>query len=496
MAVYDVAVIGGGLSGLLCANILAREGMNVCLVEKNRKAGGSLQTFGRKGRIFNTGLNYTESLDEGQILNQYFRYFGLMDENIFRRLDSNGFEIIDFNDSRYAFAMGQENFVEQLAEQFPEERSGLKKYSRRISQVCRAIPLYSLRDEEMNLFGNPDLESGAAEYISSEIRNPRLRNILAGNNLLYAGHEQKTPLFIHAVINHSFIESAWRVVDGSHVIVDILLRNFKKQGGTVMLGNKVVHMEAENQSVRSLVLENGEKIEARNFIAGIHPQTVLDLIGPGFFRKSYTTRIRDLEDTMGMFTLYLVFKKNSFPYLNYNFYHYNQENVWVASDYKPESWPQNYLFMTTAASESTSYALSGSVITYMDCRELARWEHTFTGDRGNDYLDFKQEKAEQLLMAVEKQFPGIRQHIEAFYTSSPLTWRDYTGTRAGSAYGILKDCHRPLESIILPRTRFSNLFLTGQNTNVHGILGVTISSIVTCSHLIDLSGLVSKIRKA
>ncbi|NJK85775.1 MAG: NAD(P)-binding protein, partial [Bacteroidales bacterium] len=71
---YDVAIVGSGLGGLLCANILSREGYSVCLLEKNHKLGGSLQTFGRKACIFNTGLNYTESLDEGQVLNQYFRF--------------------------------------------------------------------------------------------------------------------------------------------------------------------------------------------------------------------------------------------------------------------------------------------------------------------------------------------------------------------------------------------------------------------------------------
>ena len=80
MADFDAVIIGGGLGGLLCGNILSKEGFNVCLVEKNHKLGGSLQTFGRKGCIFNTGLNYTESLDNGQVLNQYFRYFGLMDK--------------------------------------------------------------------------------------------------------------------------------------------------------------------------------------------------------------------------------------------------------------------------------------------------------------------------------------------------------------------------------------------------------------------------------
>jgi all-trans-retinol 13,14-reductase len=199
---------------------------------------------------------------------------------------------------------------------------------------------------------------------------------------------------------------------------------------------------------------------------------------------------------MGMFTLYLVFKKKTVPYLNHNFYHYNQDNVWVASDYDKTKWPQNYLFMHTATSGGDIYAESGSVITYMNYSEVKHWENTFTGDRGDEYLEFKETKAAILLNSVEKQFPGIRKQISAYYTSTPLTWRDYTGTREGSAYGVLKDFNRPLESLILPKTQIPNLFLTGQNINVHGILGVTISSVVTCSELINVQTLIRKIKSS
>ena len=97
---------------------------------------------------------------------------------------------------------------------------------------------------------------------------------------------------------------------------------------------------------------------------------------------------------------------------------------------------------------------------------------------------------------MENQFPGITSCVDSWYTSTPLSWRDYIGTRAGSAFGILKDYNKPFESVILPRTKIPNLFLTGQNTNLHGILGVTISSVVTCGEIIDIQQLLKRIRNA
>ncbi len=496
MPVYDAVIVGAGLGGLLCGQILSKEGMNVCVIEKNHKPGGSLQTFGRKGCIFNTGLNYTESLDDGQVLNQYFRYFGIIGNLKMQKLDQEGFEIIDFNDGRYKFAMGKDRFIDTLAAQFPSERNGLKEYIKKIHEICMNISMYSLSDKPSNMIDNRYIHIGAADYIRSVISDRRLQNILAGNGMLYSANENKTPLYIHALINNSFIDSAWRIPDGSHLLVNILTANIVKAGGTMIRKQRVEKLVSENGAVTYALLENGEKIYGKNFIANIHPSQLFKMTEPGLFRKTFYNRINSLDDTMGMFTVYLVFKKNSFPYHRSNFYHFNQDNVWVASDYDVAKWPQNYLFMPTAMSDSETYARSGSVITYMDYKELAPWENTFTGDRGDDYLEFKRSKAEILIDAVQKQIPGLRNHIEAYYTSTPLTWRDYTGTRAGSAYGMQKDYNRPLESMILPRTQLRNLLLTGQNNNVHGILGVTISAVVTCSELIDGEYLMRKIKSS
>ena len=61
MGEFDVIIIGSGLGGLICANILSKEGMKVCVLEMDKRIGGTLQSFAKEGVLFNTGLNYTES---------------------------------------------------------------------------------------------------------------------------------------------------------------------------------------------------------------------------------------------------------------------------------------------------------------------------------------------------------------------------------------------------------------------------------------------------
>ena len=79
MSKYDIIIIGSGLGGLECGAILSKEGYNVCVLEKNELFGGCFQTYRRKGHLLDTGIHYIGSLDEGQVMNQFFRYVGIMD---------------------------------------------------------------------------------------------------------------------------------------------------------------------------------------------------------------------------------------------------------------------------------------------------------------------------------------------------------------------------------------------------------------------------------
>ena len=71
--IYDIVIIGGGLGGLQCGYILAKNGLNVCVLEKNPVLGGCLQSYRRRGAEctleFDSGMHYVGGLDQGQPLN-------------------------------------------------------------------------------------------------------------------------------------------------------------------------------------------------------------------------------------------------------------------------------------------------------------------------------------------------------------------------------------------------------------------------------------------
>jgi all-trans-retinol 13,14-reductase len=108
----------------------------------------------------------------------------------------------------------------------------------------------------------------------------------------------------------------------------------------------------------------------------------------------------------------------------------------------------------------------------------------------------KKERAERLIEAVCQEFPELRSSIAGYETSTPLTYFDYTGTESGSMYGIAKDIRLGQTSRVHHRTKIPNLLLTGQNINSHGILGVLVGTVVTCSELLTSERIFNDILKA
>ena len=142
-----------------------------------------------------------------------------------------------------------------------------------------------------------------------------------------------------------------------------------------------------------------------------------------------------------------------------------------------------------------------TVLTYMRYDEVKQWEDTFNTvseeeDRGKEYEAFKKRKAEKMLDKVEEKFPNLRSHIQSYYTATPLSYRDYIGNGDGSLYGIVKDYRDPLKTFISAHTRIPNLYFTGQNLNLHGVLGAAMSALVTCIDLMGNESIVQKIKSA
>jgi phytoene dehydrogenase-like protein len=122
----------------------------------------------------------------------------------------------------------------------------------------------------------------------------------------------------------------------------------------------------------------------------------------------------------------------------------------------------------------------------MNWEEVAAYEGSRIGHRPAEYAAIKEEKLKGCIKLASSAIPGLEDAIERVYTSTPLTYRDYTATANGSAYGIRKDYSNLMLTLLTPKTPLENLFLTGQSLNLHGVLGVSMTSFFTCAQIIGM----------
>ena len=75
----SAVVIGGGISGMSAALMLARHGRRVTLVEQADCLGPLVRRFWREGYSCDPGLHYVGGLHDGGPLRVFFDYLGLSD---------------------------------------------------------------------------------------------------------------------------------------------------------------------------------------------------------------------------------------------------------------------------------------------------------------------------------------------------------------------------------------------------------------------------------
>ena len=500
---YDIIIIGSGIGGLVCGALLSKEGYRVCVLEKNKQIGGSLQTFARNKVVFDSGVHYVGGLGKGQNLYQVFKYLDIMDQLKLHLMDEDGFDriIIEGDNIEYRLAQGYENFIRQLLVYFPDEENAIRGYCDKIKETCDKFPLYKLRTNGIFEEKADALREDTQTVIEALTGNEKLQAVLMGNNALYVGRPDETPFYIHALILNSYIESSWKCINGGSQIGKALAKKIREAGGEIIRHCEIKQIQVENERVVYAEAADGRKFEGDIFISNIHPSKTMEITHTHLIKNIYRKRLAGLEHTISSFILHVVFKKDSFPYINHNYYYHKKGEIWNLTDYTEDNWPLHYALFVQPTSSDSVFSDSMTILTYMRYEDVAPWQDTFNtvsfeSSRGESYEAFKKYKAEILLDLVEEKFPGLRNCISSYTASTPLSFRDYIGNYDGSLYGIAKDYKDPLKTFISPRTKVQNLYLTGQNINIHGVLGSTISALLTCVTILGNESVVEKIRNA
>ncbi|MBQ8051412.1 MAG: NAD(P)/FAD-dependent oxidoreductase [Bacteroidaceae bacterium] len=467
---YDVVIIGSGLGGLICAHEWARRGRSVLVLERQRQPGGCLQSYRRGGLEFDTGLHYVGGLAEGQPLHEAFKRLGLLGLE-WQRLDADGFDRITIGEQTFCMAEGYDRFAETMAAYFPEEREALKDYVKMLQRVVQN------EADTVGLMG-----TNAYDYLCNKFRNPLLVNVLSGAAMKLELRRESLPLFTFAHAQSSYIQSSWRLKGSGNVLVQTLIDGIRRLGGQIVCNADVEELIMHDGRVLSAFCKDGEHYEGDVFISDVHPAQTICMVKTNDIQKSiYRKRLLSLENTTGMFTASLVLKPNTLPYFNHNKYVYREANVWEAP--MGGTTIDRVMVSARVPEDGTSYVRQIDLLTPMPWTSWQHWQDTKVGRRGEIYELQKERLADACILLAERVIPGLGTMVDKCFTSTPLTWRDYTLSPCGSAFGVRKDCRTPLLTMLSPKTPVPNLFLTGQSLAMHGVEGVTMAALETIKSL-------------
>ena len=463
-----IVIIGAGLGGLECGFLLSKKGHDVCMLEKNLQVGGCLQSFRRNGQIFDTGVHYVGGLGEGEILHRLFEPFGL-NQLPWQQLDRDGFDEVVYQDKIYSFPNGYDAFKEKMCEYFPHQREEIRQYVNLLRKSQEGLQELFDKNPMESSESSTLLGKSAHRYLQAAFSDDSLRNVLSGTSLKMELNATLS-LYLFAQTNGTFIQSAWRLKGGGSQMAEVLANGIRSHGGKIHTASPATGFTVSDGHISGVTVNNGEVIPCDIVISDIHPAQLMTMLPEGLVRRAYRTRICALPNSAGMFTAHLQFRKGKVPYRNRNLFVHSHSNLWDGDNCCRS------VGVHFAVPEEGTAATNIDLFTPMAWADVARWAESQCGRRGDDYTAYKLRTAEKLIQMVETYLPEIKGNIENIYTSTPLTYRDYTGTVEGSAYGILKDCDHVMTTFLPPRTPVPNLFLTGQNVNFHGILGVTVTA--------------------
>ena len=491
-------IIGAGPGGLLTGAILAQEGLQVTVLEKNAIIGGGLQSFSRFGTLFDTGMHIVGGMQKDGSIRRICEYLGIWDRVRVKDTDREFSDCVFFSEDgrRYRIAQGRKGFVDSLSEVFPDQRDHLIAYVEALFRLAGGVDLFRLRasseeqSEHSEAFG-----MSADAFIALYIPDVRLRSVLSYINPLYAGRADVTPAYIHALISVLYISGSSRFAGGSIHFAQALRDVIVSSGGRVLAGAAVTHVHNDGRMISGVSTSDGRTYTADCYVSAIHPCSLFPLLDdPGILPRPYRTRLEGLPNSCSAFTLNVKFRKNSFRYLNHTLYYVSRyDAVWEIGG--EGAWPQGFVCVTPPVIGQGEFAEKLIVTAPMPWSCVKAWEDSAPGCREESYQAWKADCANKLLSCLEEMFPGFRTCVEAVNTASPLTIRDYYGSKEGSMYGFSKDCRNLMWSLLPVVTKVPNLFLTGQNCMLHGLCGVSLTAVSTCEAILGRGAVLNRINR-
>jgi phytoene dehydrogenase-like protein len=139
---------------------------------------------------------------------------------------------------------------------------------------------------------------------------------------------------------------------------------------------------------------------------------------------------------------------------------------------------------------------TAEIIAPLSYRSLQGYRDGSWRRRGPDYDAIKRQIVEALLDLVEQHHPGFRDLVEFSELGTPLTFEHFTAAPSGAIYGYPGTPEKYRKQWLSVNTPVRNLYLTGSDVSVLGIMGALMGGVMTASRLLGGFGFFEVMRAA
>jgi len=482
----SVCVVGGGFGGLTAAALLARDGWDVTLLEKNDTLGGRARVWHEDGFAFDMGPSWYLM---PEVFERFFSLFDRRREDYYQLQKLNPYYRVFFGPGDSVDITGDMSRTEAIFESF--EPGGAEKLRRYLAQaeykydVAMREFLYRdyrtvfeflnrrliIEGARLNVFSSLD------RFVRKYFTDRRARQILQ-YAMVFLGSSPSNAPALYSIMSHIDLNlGVWFPRGGMGELVSGVVRLAREMGVKIKPGVEVKEIEVKQGRVAGVTTENGNYPCDAALINADYAHAELELLEAPY--RSYPAAYwKKRVLAPAMFIVYLGLRKKLSSLAHHNLYFSDPWEAHFDAIFRKPSWPEDPSYYVSCASfDDPAVAPEGQENIFFLVPVASGLE---------DSDEVRNAYAEKIIDHFEKLTgETIRDAVivRRIYSQRDFS-RDYNAYR-GTALGI---AHTLFQTAVFrpagKSKKVSNLYYSGQYT--HPGIGVPmtfISSEVTAARM-------------